>query len=186
MRVTVLLLGLLVLGLPGARPAAAQHYDAAPQVEGRVSGGAANVRASMDVAASPEAVFAVLSDCDGAPRFMRRLISCRVLESGEGWDVREHRVRGWLLQPVLRNVARVELEPYRRLAFHRLAGDWTRSDGEWVLRPIDGGRGTHVDYRVAADFAGPLPHSATQALLVRDVRAMLLSLRDIAEARAAR
>ncbi len=181
MRVLAFLIALL-----WANAAAAQDYAAAPVIDGRVSGGAAIVHATMDIAASPAAVWAVLSDCAQAPRFMRRLISCRVLERGQGWDVREHRVRGWLLQPVLRNVARVELEPNRRLAFRRVAGDWTRSDGEWVLTTIDGGRGTHLEYRVAADFAGPLPQSATQALLVRDVRTTLLDLRRIAEARAAR
>jgi hypothetical protein len=115
---------------------------------------------------------------------MRRLISCRVLERGQGWDVREHRVRGWLLKPVLRNVARVDLEPNRRLAFRRVAGDWTRSDGEWVLTPIDGGRGTRVQYHVVADFDGPLPDGASQSLLVRNVRNTLLDLRRLVETRA--
>ena len=36
----------------------------------------------MDVAAPPQAVWAVLTDCAGAPRVMPKLISCTVLEKG--------------------------------------------------------------------------------------------------------
>lgn len=112
---------------------------------------------------------------------MRELISCRILERGEGWDVREHRVRGWPMKPVLRNVSRVTMEPNRRLAFHRLEGDWTRSEGEWRLTPIDGGRGTHVEYELDAAIASPFPSSWTQAVLVRRMRTSLLDLRREAE-----
>lgn len=157
--------------------AAAQDYESAPEVNARRVGDGGEVGASMDVAAPPSAVWAVLSDCGQARRFMRRLISCRVLQQGEGWDVREHRVRGWVLKPVMRNVSRIELETNRRLSFHRIEGDWSRSDGEWVLTPIDDGRGTRVEYRISAAIDGPLPPGLSQSLLVGNVRGMLNALR---------
>jgi uncharacterized protein YndB with AHSA1/START domain len=116
---------------------------------------------------------------------MSDLISCRVLDRGEGWDVREHRVRGWPLRPVMRNVSRITLEPNRRLAFRRLDGDWTRSEGEWRLTPIDGGRGTHVEYQIDAAFPGPLPAGMSQSRLVSKVRDTLANLRRAAERAAA-
>jgi hypothetical protein len=112
---------------------------------------------------------------------MRELISCRVLERGDGWDVREHRVRGWPLKPVLRSVSRITLEPNRRLTFHRLEGDWSRSDGEWRLTPIDDGRGTHVEYELDAAIPSPFPASWTQSVLIGRMRASLLDLRREAE-----
>jgi hypothetical protein len=123
----------------------------------------------------------VLSDCGQAQRFMRRLISCRVIERGDGWDVREHRVRGWALKPVMRNVSRIELEPNRRLSFRRIEGDWSRSEGEWVLTPIDEGRGTFVEYRINAEIDGPLPAGVSQAMLVDNVRRTLAALRRVVE-----
>jgi len=169
----------LVLGF--SVPAAAQHYDAAPVVSAQRVGDGGRANASMDVRAPPAAVWAILSDCAQARRFMRDLISCRVLDSGEGWDIREHRVRGWPLWPAMRNVSRVTLEPNRRLSFRRIEGDWVRSEGEWRLTPIDGGQGTHVEYQIDAALPGPLPASLTQGSLVARVRNTLASLRREAE-----
>jgi uncharacterized protein YndB with AHSA1/START domain len=171
----------LFVALAFALPAVAQDYDAAPVVVAHRNGDGGEARASMDVNAPPSAVWSILSDCAQARRFMRQLLSCRVLSQGEGWDVREHRVRGWPLRPVMRNVSRITLEPNRRLSFQRVEGDWTRSDGEWVLTPIDGGRGTHVEYRIDAAMNGVLPAGVSQSLLVNNVRGTLAALRREAE-----
>jgi uncharacterized protein YndB with AHSA1/START domain len=164
-----------------APSAAAQSYEAAPVVNARRDGAGGEAEASMDVSAPPSAVWSILSDCGQAQRFMRNLLSCRVLESGNGWDVREHRSRGWLLHPVMRNVSRITLEPNRRLSFRLIEGDWTRADGEWILTPIDGGRGTHVTYRINAAVAGGVPAGISRSLLVNNVRSTLAELRREAE-----
>lgn len=164
-----------------AWPAAAQNYTAAPTVTAQRVGDGGQARASVDVRAPPAAVWAVLIDCANARRFMRDLISCRILDRGEGWEVREHRVRGWVFKPVMRSVARITLTPPRRFAFHRIDGDWSRSEGEWRLTPIDGGRGTHVEYQIDAAIPGPIPASLSQSRLVRSVRNTLADLRREAE-----
>ena len=81
----------------------------------------------------------------------------------------------------MRNVSRVTLEPDHRLSFHLIEGDWTRSDGEWTLTPIDGGRGTRVTYRINAAVSGGLPAGMSQSLLVNNVRGTLAALRRQAE-----
>ncbi|MGQ0533263.1 MAG: SRPBCC family protein [Caulobacteraceae bacterium] len=164
-----------------ASPVAAQDYNAAPVVSARRAADGGEARASMDVRAPPGVVWSILSDCGQARRFMRNLISCRVLEQGAGWDVREHRSRGWPLHPVMRNVSRITLEPDRRLAFQLVEGDWSRSEGEWTLTPIDGGRGTRVTYRINAAIEGGLPAGISQSLLVNNVRATLAALRREAQ-----
>lgn len=164
-----------------APDSAAQNYDAAPVVSAERDGDGGRAHASIDIKAPPSAVWSILADCAQARRFMRHLISCRVLESGEGWDVREHRVRGWPLRPVMRNVSRIQLEPNRRLSFHRIEGDWTRSDGEWVLTPIEGGRGTHVEYRINAAMSGGAPAGISRGLLINSIRGTLTALRREAE-----
>ncbi len=177
-------LGLLLAAALFAAPAYAQRYEAAPAVSGqRVGRDGGEASASMDVRAPPAAVWAVLADCPNATRFMRNLISCRVLDHGAGWEVREHRVRGGPFLGVLRNVSRVTLEPTRRLAFRRLEGDWTRSHGEWRLTPIDGGRGTHVEYEINAAINGGLPAGMSQSFLYSSVRNTLTALRREAERR---
>jgi len=164
-------------------PAFAANYSAPPVVTAHRVGNGGEARASVDIHASPARVWSVLSDCAHARRFMRDLISCRVLERGRGWEVREHRIHGWLLHPVIRNVLRVTLTPNRRLAFRRISGDWARSEGAWTLTPIDNGRGTHVGYRISAAVNGPV--SVPRSTLVNGVRTTLADLRRVSEARAA-
>jgi uncharacterized protein YndB with AHSA1/START domain len=176
MRAALILVAVLL-----ATPANAQNYGATPTVSAQRAGDGARARASMDVRAPPSAVWSILSDCGQARRFMRDLVSCRVLDRGEGWDIREHRVRGFPLGPVMRNVSRITLEPNRRLAFRRVEGDWTRSEGEWRLTPIDDGRGTHVEYQIDAAFRGPIPAGMSQSRLVSSVRNTLADLRREAE-----
>lgn len=172
---------LFLCALLFAGPAWAQEYEAAPQIAAQRHGDGGRALASMDVHAPPAVVWDVLSDCEHAARYMRELISCRVIERGAGWDIREHRVRGWLLKPVLRSVSRITLEPNRRLAFHRLSGDWTRSEGEWRLTPIDGGRGTHIEYDLDAALRTPLPASWLHGIVLNRMRDSLVALRREAE-----
>lgn len=173
----VLLLAMLMF----AHTAAAQNYGAAPTVNARRVGDGGEARASMDVRAPPSAVWSILSDCGQARRFMRNLISCRVLQRGEGWDVREHRSRGGPFRSAMRNVSRITLTPNRRLSFRLVEGDWERSDGEWTLTPIDGGRGTHVTYRINAALEGGVPQGISRSFLVNNVRATLAALKREAE-----
>lgn len=176
---------LVLIALWLASPAAAQDYDAAPIVSAQRVGDGAHATASMDVDAPPAAVWDILSDCEHAQRYIRELISCRVMDSGAGWDVREHRLRGWPLKPVLRSVSRVTLEPNRRIAFRRVSGDWSRSDGEWRLSPLDGGRGTRVEYALDAAIRTPLPASWAHQLFISRMRSSLVALRREAERSAA-
>jgi uncharacterized protein YndB with AHSA1/START domain len=173
--------GIICVALLLATPAGAQNYGEPPEITSQRLGNGGRASASMDVRAPPAVIWEIISDCASARRYMRELISCRVLQRGQGWDIREHRVHGWPLKPVLRNVSRITLEPNRRLAFHRLEGDWSRSEGEWRLTPIDGGRGTHVEYELDAAIRSPFPASWTQSVLVGRMRASLLDLRREAE-----
>ncbi len=177
-----MLAALVLILLALAPTAAAQQYNAPPSVFARRHGQGGETRAAMDVHAPPAAVRRVLTTCAGAERIMIELISCRLLDQGEAYEVFEHRVRGWPLQPVLRNVSRVELRADGGIFFHRIDGDWTRSEGEWVLTPIDGGAGTHIEYRWSAALRNGPPFWLSQPLFVSRVRRTLLAIRREAEA----
>lgn len=173
---------LVILALFVSSPAGAADHAAPPQVNAHRAGNGGAASASVDIHAPPARVWAVLSNCAHARRFMRDLISCRVLQHGTGWQIREHRIHGWLLHPVMRNVLHVTLRPNRELAFHRVSGDWARSQGVWRLSPIDRGRGTHVTYRIEAAVSGPV--SVPRATLINGVRTTLADLRRVSEAHA--
>jgi uncharacterized protein YndB with AHSA1/START domain len=121
--------------------------------------GAALIRAAVDISAPPSIVWAVMTDCRLAKRFITSLSSCTVLKGDQkqGWDVRDQFSRGNLFLPDIHNVVRSQYQPYSSIRFSRAGGDLAIEDGEWRLESINGGAGTRVIYinRVKANILAP-------------------------------
>jgi uncharacterized protein YndB with AHSA1/START domain len=140
---------------------------------------AARVSAVVDIAATPETVWAVMTDCARAPNFVPNLVSCRILESDPGgaWDVREHIVDwAWFL-PNVRNVFRSDYERPRVLRFKRVDGDMARSEGAWRLEPLKGGAATRLFYSALLSPKSWIPPSMALSSVKEDVPKVLLALR---------
>jgi uncharacterized protein YndB with AHSA1/START domain len=150
--------------------------------------GAALIRAAVDIAAPPSTVWAVMTDCRLAGRFISDLASCTVLEGDQrrGWDVRDQFSHGNLFLPDIHNVVRSEYTPYTLIRFRKAGGNLQIEDGEWRLEPLDGGAATRVIYinRVKADILVPAP--LVRASLRGSTPKVLLALRRESLAAAAR
>jgi carbon monoxide dehydrogenase subunit G len=148
---------LLSLAATAAGPGAA-YPGGAPvvQVSADDKADASRIRASIDIAAPPAAVWGVLIDCARAPQIIPNLESCKVIRHDPGgrWDVREHVINPSML-PRLRTVVRNTFEVGQRLSFKRISGDMRVSQGEWRLEPS--GKGTRLSYDalIAPDFFVP-------------------------------
>jgi uncharacterized protein YndB with AHSA1/START domain len=118
---------------------------------------AAHIRASIDIAASPTVVWAVLTDCARMPRIMPTLESCRIVQHDAAgkWEIREHIINWAAIMPKIRTLVRNTYEVGHRLIFKRVGGDMRISQGEWKLEPS--ARGTRLSYTalVAPDFPVP-------------------------------
>ena len=171
---------LAVALLLGAAPASAADFNADPVVSVRTEGDGGAASASLDIAAPPSAVWAALTDCAGAPRYMPGLISCQVVKKGQGWEVREQKIKG-LFRPMT-NVFRADMDPPSRFRFHRIGGDWKRSEGEWRLTAIPGG--THVTYEIHVAVNGPAPASLVKSAVGSSLPRSLEALRKEARRRA--
>ncbi|WP_340646783.1 SRPBCC family protein [Phenylobacterium sp.] len=147
------------------------------------------IRAVEEIAAPPEVVWSLLTDCDLAPRMAPGLKSCRILQRDPGgrWDVREQIARPPLM-PRFRSVVRSDFEPPRRLRFRRTDGDLKVLEGEWRLTPLAGGRATRVVYESRAASPYAAPGALVRLVLRRDVLAALAALKreSLAQAAAAR
>lgn len=177
-----LIIACLLLTAPAAQ---ARDPSLRVQVLPDPDGASGLIRGVVEVNASPEVVWQVLIDCGLAPRMVRSLKSCRILDRDPAgrWDVREHISRTGLL-PSVRSVFRSDYDPPRRIHFYRVGGELKRLDGEWRLVPLDGGRRTRVLYENRASAPFSIPGPIARIALRRDVPEALTALRRQAEARA--
>ncbi len=180
---------IIALALCAAGPALA--WDPGPEAEQRLSrgqvwlevrpdpaGASGLVRAGLDIEAPPDTVWAVMLDCQLAPRMVSNLKSCKVLERDPGgrWDVREQ-VAKPLLFPPMRTVFHSDYDPPHGFRFHRTGGDLPVLEGEWRLQPLDGGRRTRVLYESRAELPFDAPGPLARILLRQEIAAALQGLK---------
>ncbi len=94
------------------------------------------IHAAIDIAAPPQTVWAVMTDCRLAARLVASVTSCTILQADPrgGWDVREQVTRGGLFSPAIRNVFRSDYQPYSLIRFHRVwpaISNRRKANGGW-------------------------------------------------------
>ncbi len=187
---------LVIMALMAATPAAGMELPPQAQealdrgrpyaeVKPDADGSSGVIRAAIDIAAPPEVIWSVMTDCGLAPKMVVNLKSCRILERDpQGrWDVREQ-ISKMTFVPSVRSVFREDFEPPKRLTFHQVGGDLKVLEGEWLLTPHDGTTQVTYEARVAAPFA--VPGWLARLALRHDVPMALLALRREALARVQR
>ncbi len=142
-------------------------------------GASGMIHAAIDLAAPPEAVWRVLTDCGLATRMATGLKSCRIVSRDPAgrWDVREHVSKPTLFVPSLRNLFRSDYEAPLGFDFHRVGGDLPVFEGAWRLVPLDEGRRTRVIYEARATVPVAAPRPLARAALRQQVGAALAALK---------
>lgn len=150
------------------------------------AGASGLIRAVEEIAAPSEVVWALLIDCELAPRLAASLKSCRILERDPAgrWDIREQISRPGLM-PRFRSVVRSDFEAPRRLRFRRIDGDLKVLEGEWRLTPVRDGRATRVVYESRAASPYAVPGGLARLVIRRDVALAMAALKRESLARAA-
>lgn len=143
-------------------------------------GESARIHAAIDIPTSADRIWKTMTDCQYAARLVANVTRCRVLQTGAGWDIREHVTKGNMLLPTLRNVFRSDYEPYKRIRFRRVDGDLKQMEGQWTLTGLEDGKWTRVTYenRLAAKILAP--PIAVRAGLRKDTPKVLVNLRNVA------
>ena len=179
----------VLTGLSAAAFAAATPSQPPPVVEvlADTKGASGDIRAQVDIAATPATVWRVLIDCAQVPHLMVGAKTCKVLQHDPAgrWDVREQISSGGLL-PAIRTVMRSDYDAPRSVHFHRVDGDLKVLEGSWRLEPLDSGLRTRVSYdsRVAAPFG--IPAFVARSVLRGDMPKTMNNLRNACEAAQAR
>jgi len=169
---------------PGkAEEAALAHGRPFVEVHPDSDGDGGVIRGAIDIAAPPESVFQVVTDCDLAPKMVTSLKSCRIVERDPAgrWDVREQVSKMTFLPPV-RNVFRSEYDPPRHVRFWRVDGDLKVYEGDWRIEPVTGGSRVTYESRVSTPFH--VPSALARMSLRSQVSQALVALRRECLARA--
>lgn len=170
---------------PGPQVLSSLARGAYVEVRPDPDGASGLIRAVEEIAAPPEIVWSLLTDCALAPRLAPGLKSCRILERDPAgrWDIREQISRPGLM-PRFRSVVRSDFEAPRRLRFRRTDGDLKVLEGEWRLTPVRGGRATRVVYESRAASPYAVPGSLARLVIRRDVTLAMAALKRESLARA--
>jgi len=141
-------------------------------------------RAAIEIAAPVEQVFRTMTDCAQALKFVPHLIHCTVLETAPDgtWQTIEHEVNyGWYL-PRASYVFRAVYEPFERVSFSSVRGDFRENEGVWELSPRHDGAVTVVTYRAQVAPRFFVPRWMVLTSLKRDLPALMQGLRARCEA----
>jgi polyketide cyclase/dehydrase/lipid transport protein len=172
----------VAMDLPARAEATLERGRPYVEVKADPDGSSGVIFAAIDVAAPQAVVWAVMTNCELAPKMVDNLKSCRIVERDPAgrWDIREQVSKGGLL-PSVRTVYREDFEPPRRMTFHRTGGDLDVLEGEWRLEPHGDDVRVTYEARVAAPFS--VPGWVARLALRHDVPMALLALRREAMAR---
>lgn len=150
------------------------------EVTGDDSGEAdGRIQAVIDIPAPPHAVFATMTDCKRALKFVAQLTLCRVLETASDGrsDVREHHSRWLAILPEMISVFRSDYTPDREIRFRGVGGDLKFLEGKWLLQPMQNGQTTRLFYDARVGAGLPIPGFIIRAALEADVPELLKALR---------
>lgn len=146
-------------------------------------GSRGRVRAAVLIEARPEAIWAVITDCREAVKFVPGLRLCRRIDGapdGRWVNIEQEIDYSWFLRTV-HNVLRADCDPPRRIDFHRVSGDLKQEAGRWLLTPTPGGSATVVEYEMYLDPGFWIPQWLINRTLRKDVPGALAGLREQVE-----
>jgi uncharacterized protein YndB with AHSA1/START domain len=138
------------------------------------------VRAAVRIAASPEDIWRVMTDCAQAPFYVPGLTRCRRVDTAPdgSWEDIEHEVRFSTLLPPIHYVFHAQYYRPYRMDFHRISGDLKEQTGTWLLTATPDGAATVVEYEVYVDPGFWIPQSLVERMLRKDVPEVLSGLRQ--------
>ncbi|MBI3549052.1 MAG: SRPBCC family protein [Elusimicrobia bacterium] len=136
------------------------------------------VDGSFEVASSSHVVWAVLTDFENIGRFVREVISSKVVERNDGRLLLEQSAvgRAFLVSKKVHVLLDVRQEEGRRIEFEDiLLNDFDQYRGTWELRQEEGA--TLVRYRLTAKPGQGLPTFVAQRALQKNARRLLEQVR---------
>jgi carbon monoxide dehydrogenase subunit G len=140
------------------------------------------IEAVIDVPASPDTVWKILTDCEINLKVFNGLKTCKIVSvAADGLsDTREHTISWSRLLPTLRSVFKSQYEAPKEIRFNRVEGDLKELKGMWRLEVLPGGGGTRLHYAASIAIGLPVPASLIRTALESDMPKTLKAIRKTA------
>lgn len=138
---------------------------------------------TIEVAAAPSRVFALLADAARAPRWQPWTLAAATADGRPLRDGSRLRMVHEALGMRFAWTGIAEVEEGRRVAFRKTSGDFAAMDGAWEVEPAGAGARVHLRLHVALPFV--LPRFVTEAEATHELSgaldAAMFSLKDVLE-----
>jgi uncharacterized membrane protein len=168
-----------------SEPAVAQKL-AAGEIVVRAEPDGQHVAAAVRIHAPAEVIWEVLIDCEGAPKYMPGLKSCRklaVAPDGSWANVAREFKYSWVM-PATHDVVHTEYHRPERIDFHRISGEFRDESGAWVISSAPEEGFMTLEYQFYIDLGFWLPHSLVLHSLRTELPAAMSAVRSRAESTA--
>lgn len=139
----------------------------------------AEARATVEIAASPARLMAVITDFARYPEFLPEMEEAVVLRREGPVHVVHFAIR--LVRRIEYTLELRQLDELR-LEWNLVDGSFRANDGGWTLEPLDGGARTRAHYRVAIELGMFVPGSVMKTLVEKSLPATLAAFKARAEA----
>lgn len=146
---------------------------------------------AIDISASPQKIWTLMTDCTAALTIVPHLESCTVISSQPGakpygeetpdWDIRRHVVKYGALLPKTVSEFRTEYTPYSMMKFHKVGGDLKSLNGQWTLTPNEDGTTTRLTYQAYVALKQPVPGFLVRRAVKSDTIKILTTLKQLSE-----
>jgi len=143
---------------------------------------ALDVFGAIDIMATPETIWNIMTDCNRGMEIVKGMKSCTVLETfDDGSDIRKQVFDMGVFLPNAKTEFRSEYKPTHQIKIRRTGGDMKIQDAMWDIEPLTEDV-TRVSYRATIKLKFPVPRRLIKNATRKDTPQIMRNLRRVSEA----
>lgn len=138
--------------------------------------------AAVDIKASPEQIWQIMTNCAASVEIVKDMTSCRILEAAAdgAWDIREQRFDAPFPLGHFKTIFKTQYKPFHRMDIQRRGGDMKIQDAVWTIKPLGSGY-SRVTYQARLALKIPVPRFIMRRALRKDTPKLMENLRRASE-----
>ena len=143
---------------------------------------ALDVFGAIDIMATPETIWNIMTDCTRGSEIVKGMRSCKVLETfGDGSDIRQQIFDMGPFLPDAKTEFRSVYSQNQHIKISRTGGDMKIQDAIWDIKPLTNDI-TRVSYRATIKLKFPVPRKLIKNATRKDTPQIMRNLRRVSEA----